>query len=427
MEYDVVIVGAGLLGLATAYHIKELRPEDKVLVLDRLNGPGQGNTAKSAAMMRAFFYSRTNFLLANTSIEFYKHVQEDLGYDLRIRWTGYLWLFDEADYRAVEHVLRELSARGLEYRVFEAEHLERTLNMRTKVSEDEEARLMGLKDVDYGVLVPKAGCVDVDSLVKFYEGEARSRGVEFRYGTEVKELLVEPKEPLGLPGEPFFWQEARIAGVKTSGGVFRAKKTILAAGAWTPLLLDQVGIECFIKAKKRQIFSIKVDREALKELFHASGYNEEGILPFTILPGPRVWVKAVPEENAFWTCFSDEFPRAFKVEDEPAPEMEFYEYGIYQVLTKYFPQFKGTRPHTAWAGLYAYCTLDGQPVVFEEHDVLVVSGASGSGVMKADALGRIAAALYAGEKYAELYGGEKFRVSDLGLRERRVEPEKLII
>ena len=58
---------------------------------------------------------------------------------------------------------------------------------------------------------------------------------------------------------------------------------------------------------------------------------------------------------------------------------------------------------------------------------MVVGGASGSGIMKADAMGRIAAALYSGEEYALLYDGEKFRVSDLGLRDRRVEPEKLVI
>ena len=86
MEYDAIIVGAGLFGLSTAYHIKELRPEDKVLLLERLSGPGQGNTAKSAAMFRAFFYSRTNLALADSSIEFYKHVQEDLGFDLKMKW-----------------------------------------------------------------------------------------------------------------------------------------------------------------------------------------------------------------------------------------------------------------------------------------------------------------------------------------------------
>ena len=72
MEYDAVIVGAGLFGLATAYHIKELRPEDEILVLERLSGPGQGNTAKSAALFRAFFSSRTNLALADSSIEFYR-------------------------------------------------------------------------------------------------------------------------------------------------------------------------------------------------------------------------------------------------------------------------------------------------------------------------------------------------------------------
>ena len=119
----------------------------------------------------------------------------------------------------------EMSRRGLEYRIYEREHLEKTLGLRAEVSADEEARLMGLVDVDYGLLVPKAGCIDVDALVKFYESEARRKGVEIRYGVEVQELLVEPREPLGLPGEPFIWQEARVAGVKTNAGVFRAKRT----------------------------------------------------------------------------------------------------------------------------------------------------------------------------------------------------------
>jgi glycine/D-amino acid oxidase-like deaminating enzyme len=77
--------------------------------------------------------------------------------------------------------------------------------------------------------------------------------------------------------------------------------------------------------------------------------------------------------------------------------------------------------------LYEINTLDGQPLIFEENGLMVVGGASGSGIMKADAIGRIAAALYSGEEYALLYGDRKFRISDLGLKNRRVEPEKLVI
>jgi glycine/D-amino acid oxidase-like deaminating enzyme len=58
---------------------------------------------------------------------------------------------------------------------------------------------------------------------------------------------------------------------------------------------------------------------------------------------------------------------------------------------------------------------------------MVVGGASGSGILKADAIGRIATALFNGEEYATLYGGRKFKVSDLGLKNRHIETEKLTI
>jgi glycine/D-amino acid oxidase-like deaminating enzyme len=66
-------------------------------------------------------------------------------------------------------------------------------------------------------------------------------------------------------------------------------------------------------------------------------------------------------------------------------------------------------------------------LIFEENGLIVVGGASGSGILKADAIGRIAAALYGGEEYALLFGDRRFRVSDLGLKDRSVEPEKLVI
>jgi glycine/D-amino acid oxidase-like deaminating enzyme len=150
-------------------------------------------------------------------------------------------------------------------------------------------------------------------------------------------------------------------------------------------------------------------------------------LPFTILPKPSAYIRPAPEEDALWLAFADDFPRAFKIEDEPEPEDNFFRYGLYQVMVKYFPQFTDCQPFSAFAGLYEINSLDGQPVIFEEKGLLVVGGASGSGILKADAIGRIAAALYSGEEYALLYGERRFRVSDLGLRNRHVEAEKLVI
>jgi FAD-dependent oxidoreductase domain-containing protein 1 len=426
-EVDVVIVGAGIVGLSTGYHIKEAFPDLNVLIVDKLGAAGQGSTAKSAAAFRCLFASRTNFALADSSAEFYQHVQNELKFDLKLRWAGYLWFFDSEGYRRMLPILKELAGRGFKYVEYDSGDLIQKLDMQTDFESDDEAKMMGLGSVYKGVLIPKAGLIDVDSLVKFYESEFLRLGGRIQYHTHVKGLTVEPRQPLGMPGEPYFWQDAYVTGVETARGQLKAKKTIVAAGAWISQLLDPVGVECFIKAKKRQVFSIKANTEGLKKLLFCSEFTDAGCLPFTILPKPTAYIRPAPEEEALWLAYADEFPRAFKIEDDPEPEENYYTYGLYQVMAKYFHQFANSQPFSAFAGLYEINSIDGQPLIFEENGVIVAGGASGSGILKADAIGRITAALYKGEEYAYLYGDKKFRVSDLGLKSRNVEPEKLVI
>jgi FAD-dependent oxidoreductase domain-containing protein 1 len=426
-DHDAVIVGAGILGLSTAYHIKKGDPKLDVIVVDRLGAAGQGSTAKSAAAFRCLFSSRTNFALADSSAEFYRYVQDELHRDLKLRWAGYLWFFDEDGYRRMLPVLKELANKGFKYEEFDEGELVKKLEMKTAFAEDQEAKMMGLGNVHKGILIPKAGLIDVDSLVKFYESEFLRLGGKIQYNTEVKEVVVEPRQPLGMPGEPYFWQDSTVTGVKTNKGLLKAEKTIVATGAWVSQLLDPIGIESFVKAKKRQVFSIKAKTDALKKLLFSRGFTDAGCLPFTILPRPTAYIRPAPEEDALWLAYADEFPRAFKIEDDPQPEENYYSYGLYQVVSKYFPQFTDCQPFSAFAGLYEINSIDGQPLIFEENGLMVAGGASGSGILKADAVGRIAAALYNNEEYALLYGDSKFKVSDLGLRHRSVEPEKLVI
>ena len=426
-EYDTVVVGAGIIGLSTAYHLKIRNPKLSILVVDKLGAAGQGSTAKSAAAFRCLFASRTNFALADSSAEFYKHVQNDLGFDLKLRWSGYLWLFDEEGYMKMLPVLKDLASKGFKYVEYDGDDLAQKLDMQTDFSNDEEAQMMNLGNVHKGIVIPKAGLIDVDSLVKFYESEFLKIGGRIQYNTKVEEITVEARQPLGMPSEPYFWQDTTVTGVKTNRGPIKAEKTIVAAGAWAAQLLDPLGIECFIKAKKRQIFSVKAKTDPLKKLLFSKEFTDAGCLPFTIVPKPSAYIRPAPEEDALWLAYADEFPRAFKIEDDPQPEEDYYKFGLYQVLAKYFPQLTGCQPFSAFAGLYEINTLDGQPLIFEENNVMVVGGASGSGILKADAIGRIAAAMYNDEEYALLYGDKKFKPNDLGLKNRNIEPEKLVI
>jgi FAD-dependent oxidoreductase domain-containing protein 1 len=426
MKCDILVVGAGVLGLSSAYHLKAQNPTKKILVIDRYGGPGQGNSAKSEGAFRNMFTSETNFLLADSTIDWLSHLQDDLGYDLKLSRTGYLWLFSKAQHSRLKDALDNMRRRGIEIRTLEKEGLKRCVpDLVTDFEGDEEAELMGLEPVDIGFYGAKCGGVDADSLVRAYEAEFLKLGGEISYSTSATRLIIKPEEELGIPCEPFVWQKSRVTGAETSKGEITAETTVVAVGTWAERLLDSIGIEPMMRPKKRQLFVFKDPK--LRGLFEVKELNRYGALPLTILPKAGVYLKAELKEGSIWLGCADNFGRRFGLEDDPQPEEEYYTNNVYQVLVKYFPCFGDLRPVNMWAGQYDINSLDLTPVVAPAPGMIYVGAASGSGIMKSDALGRIVAALYAGKGEAELFGGRRFRVSDISVADRRVERENFVI
>jgi glycine/D-amino acid oxidase-like deaminating enzyme len=58
MNFDYIIIGAGVIGSATACYLKKALPGSRILLIDRNHTAGAGNTVKSAALYRNFFSSR---------------------------------------------------------------------------------------------------------------------------------------------------------------------------------------------------------------------------------------------------------------------------------------------------------------------------------------------------------------------------------
>jgi len=425
-DCDVLVIGAGILGMSSAYHIKKNDPRKSVVVIDKYGGPGQGNTAKSEGAFRNTFVSETNFRLTDPTIDWFSHLQNELGYDLKLAHIGYLWLFSEAQYSHVEEAFNAMQGRGVELRTFSKEALKRMIpDLATDFKGDEEAEILGLEDVDMGVLGVKCGSIDADALVRSYEAEFLKLGGEVRYGTAANRLILKPEEELGIPGEPFVWQESRVAGAETSRGEILAETTVVAAGVWSERLLSPMGFDAAMRPKKRQLFVFKDPR--LKGLLEVEDLNEYGALPLTVLPRAGVFLKAELTEGSIWVGCADNVGRSFGLEDDPQPEEEYYTNNVYHVLVKYFPCFRDVRPMNMWAGQYAINSFDEIPVVAPAPGLIYVGAASGSGIMKSDSLGRIVAALYAGKEEAELFGGRHFKVADLGIHNRNVEREEFII
>jgi glycine/D-amino acid oxidase-like deaminating enzyme len=438
-KYDIVVVGAGILGLSAAYHLLKNSPGKSVLVIDRMGDVGQGNTARANALFRNTFTSIDNRILADTSINFYLHVQNDLGLDLGVELLGYLWTMSSKQLSAnSKHVARMIS-NGIEIREYDGNELRSLIpGLVTAFDGNEEASVMNLSDIDAGVFGAKCGRLDPDKLVRYYRDQFLRLGGKIALNTKVDALIFEPSTSLGIEGEPFVWQDALVKKARVSGqlsGEVGAETFIISAGAWANKLLEPVGLDGHVKAKKRQLFQVSAESNPdLRKLVFNKNFNTNGIVPVVILPKSGVHTKPVKESMEFWIGCEDEVNREFiDIPEEDLdlyePERSYYENSVYPILKEYLPQFKNVGLKNMWAGLYSFNTLDYLPFVFSESGLIVVGGDSGSGLMKGDALGRVVAAVYGGETNREalLYGDVPYRASKIGFAARDVEREEWVI
>src|SRR3989442_657183 len=208
------------MGLASAFHLKLNNPSKSVLVLDRFGGPGQGNTGRSNAMFRNTFTSSDNQILANTSIDFYLHLQNELKVDIGLQLIGYLWLLSENQIARTDGYVQGMKRNGIEVEEYSVEELRRLVGgVVTNIGgDDEEANVMGLEDISGAVFGPKCGRLDPEKLVRFYANEFMRLGGKIAFKANVEGLLLGPSRKLGIAREPFVWQEAEVKGVRVAGG-----------------------------------------------------------------------------------------------------------------------------------------------------------------------------------------------------------------
>ena len=443
-HYDVVVIGAGLFGIATAYHIKKENENLKVLVIDKTSQAGAGNTAQSAAMYRDTFSSEVNLQLSSTTRDFYKHVQNDLGIDLSLRDITYLWLMDREQFEGNKKAIEIMLENKVRIEILEKEDIKRKIpELVTDFDVNEDAKMLNLRNIDFGLLGYDCGELDADKITRdFYETEFKKLGGETLYNAPVTKLILEPDgEKLGIPGEPVGWQEKRIGGALTdNGGTIKSDIFIISTGAWANELLLPIGVDSHSMPVKKYIFRVQHPR--LANFLDNEHFNDEKTIPFLIFPIHGIHLKPVKYNNSIWIGGGSMIGKPYiitnsdeiTVEDNPLNDTQAndrdYEFDRYLILAEYLPVLKDLQLTNSWAGFYAVNTIDKNPVVFKANGIKglqIVSSGSGSGIMKADAIGRIAAALYNNQEYAELYGGIKFKVSRLGLENRNVDKEDFVI
>jgi glycine/D-amino acid oxidase-like deaminating enzyme len=394
--HQAIIVGAGILGLASAYHILQSQAGLDLLVVERLAGAGQGDTARSAAAFRDLFSSPVNRRLSQGAIAFYEDLEKE-SHPIGLKKIGYLWLASAGQMARWEKALADMAKAGVKFKTIKRQEL--------------MASLPGLRllDVSRGIFGQNCGILDPARLTKFYEQEVLKRGGRLRYRSEVTGFSRD--------------RRGRINGIRLGAEEIYGETVIVATGAWMGLTLALTGLGVPMVPRKRQLFSIPAQEGSLSRLLATPGFNDHNLLPFTILPD-GAYLRPAAASFILGYANPDQAPGL----EEPAMAQEdFYENRIRPQVEAYFPVFQGLAPTYAWAGHYDEHRPDRTPFVERLAGTLIVGGSSGSGVMKADSLGRIVAGRFKGLDVVELGDGGQFRVADLSLASRAVPPEEFVI
>jgi len=457
-RYDVVIVGAGAMGLASAFHLIRSRPDLSVLVVDARSGPGEGSMGASNGMVRDVFSSADNHVLAKNAIAFYRRIMEEHE-ELRapsplLDLYGYLWLLPES--------------RLSEYRSFVSKSLG-SIDAQT-VSLDEIRSCPGLnvspqrwfegddaappEPIAGGFFGRNCGAVAPEMLARFYFEQAKSLGVEFAFDLCVQRLSFEGREEILLHEDskrPFSFQEQMKGRLRISrvhfgdGRSVRTDKVVVAAGAWADKILHPLGVATACSPRAQLLFSISgpVVEELLRwepPVQPIDTAHGKARFPFLILPTGAV-LKPIFPQRQMWVGYADTVAHPIGTREDPGTdgrldysmarmgERDAFATDALPLVTPYLPKFEttGVRLENSWGGYYNF-SPEGLPVLTEApYGVIFVGGDSGSAIMKADSIGRLVAAQCEGRSEAPLFNGDSYRIDRLSLERRSVQEEKIIL
>jgi sarcosine oxidase subunit beta len=223
---QIVVVGGGVMGASTAYHLARRGCTDVVL-LERDSLYGMGATGKCAGGIRYQFSTEINVRLSLLSLPMLDRFEEELGQAIGLRRDGYLFLLtNERDVAMFRHNVA----------------MQHRLGVATEWLGGDEVRrrvpALAAADVVAGTFHEKDGLADPNSIVMGYIGAARRLGVRTFTDAAVTDIDV---------------QDEQIRSVTTRTGTISCATVVNAAGPWAAQVSDLVGVPLPVTPVRRQM------------------------------------------------------------------------------------------------------------------------------------------------------------------------------
>ncbi|MCA9942681.1 MAG: FAD-binding oxidoreductase [Anaerolineales bacterium] len=354
-QFDVIFVGAGVMGCAIATNLLRRDGQLKIALLEKDLTYRYSSTVLSDGNSRVQFNVKENIQMSQYALEVLATFAEDMAVngekpDVAFRQQGNLFLTDEAGRAEVEAGLALQQSLGCNVSWLtpsEAKAIYPLLNI-------EEGLFVGATfGRDDGTMAPQA-------VLEAYKKKAVALGA----------TLIEAEVTA------VHHQSNQVTGVQLKNGdVLQAGVVVNSAGAWGTQTAKTCGVDIPMTPVMRQVYIFE------------TAVQPEKILPLLLLPSGTYIIHE--GHGVFMAAHS--FP------DDPVTLTDFswqrskFEARIWPELAEFMPAFDSLKVVDGWAGLYAVNTFDGNAILGEWPGLrgfYLVNGFSGHGFQQCHAVGR---------------------------------------
>ncbi len=356
-HYDVIVIGAGVIGTSVAWHLAELGA-GRVLVLDRTQ-IGAGTTAQSSGILRTHYSVPENVDLARRSWQVFDRFAQYLGDEeasAGLVKCGYLIAAPEGDkLEPLRASLAAQQASGIPLQLLSP--IEASAKL--PICRFDDAALIGFE--------PEAGFADAYLVATSFARAARRRGVKIIEGVEVQQLLL---------------AHGKVMGVETSRGRFDAPVVVSTQNIWSGDIERWTGIAIPVKAERHTVLALEGPEAYTFDMPVYKDLGSPGMLYCRSYGGRQMLVS----EGIVGTTLA-----APDNEQGDIPMDYVAEVGAQ--AAERFPSFETAGLASSWTGVYDV-TPDWNPVLGPLPDVpglIVGFGFSGHGFKLSPAVGRVLA------------------------------------
>jgi sarcosine oxidase subunit beta len=358
--YDVIVIGGGIMGTATAYKLAQRGVAVTLLEKTHL---AAGSTGLTCGVIRQHYSVETMARMAFRALQVWKNFDEVVGGKVGFLQTGILWVAGEAHEKEFTENTKMLQNIGIRADLLDAEAVK------------EVAPYLATDDVKIGIFEPEGAVADGSMACSAFAARARDLGCVLKQGVEVTKVRL---------------ASGRVVGVATTDGLVDGPVVINTAGPWGPGLAKSIGVEIPAESSRHQIVSFKQPDDFEKPLHPVIADFINGFYT-------RSDIGSLSNFGSLEDDTSDVVPNpdSYNMKAD-----RFFVEDMIERSARRIPDLNRGSYQSGWAGMYTV-TSDWRPIIdkIDQAAGLIVGlGFSGSGFKMGPVVGEMLADLALDEK-----------------------------